>query len=1056
MLSQSSETLNRRILSAVSRAILLSGVAVGGLNAVAANAQTNPDSQAAPADDDDVILVEGIRATIQSSINTKREATEIVDALSAEDIGDLPALSIGEALETLTGAASHREQGGATEISIRGLGPFLGSTTINGRIASNGSGDRSVNFSQFPSELFNKAAIYKTQSASQIEGGVAGQIQLSSVKPIDFGKRQIQGEIKANYNPQNSDIAKDQRLRDLGYRGTISYIDQFKLGDGEVGIALGYQHNAATNPEQEARISDTLNYCANGAAEATANRGVFAQANCTGTRPDTLAQATTDNFVIARNSLTYRQNITNDNRDSFFGTLQLKPNSDVDIGFDFQFSDRVFTEHRNDLVFVDGRRIDGLNDSNIGLPQFPLIRDEFGFISQFTNETGIETNNEYVQRSERFYSGGLNIAVQATERLKLSADANYNETARRETATQVRLRIQNDRDINGNFNAFPTVRFSDATGTNDDRAEAAFQILQNGDGAFTTTLLNFDVTNTNLFQDSPRIRNSLSQDRFNSVFSARGDFEYTFDGFLSAVTGGVRYQDLKYQDQVGGINGATRNEVNFLTDTLSATTGLGTTAVRDASLACRTAFPESGFLSSVVSGPLITNVNSAGDVAASGTGNTFATFDALCLARAINANAIRNSNSSTVPALFDADGNPIYPEGGDAIGNTDVREKSWAGYLQANFDGDLGSLPVRGNLGLRVVRTEVVSNGFRGPLTATLNTNGDGTGVQVTAPSATATTLTAVSGGGSYTEFLPSFNLVADVAQNVQGRFAVYRSLSRPDPSALGYGRTFTTTTDDDATSLADFVGRARGTGNPFLEPLLSWNVDAAVEWYPNKDTILAGGFYYKRFNGGFEGVGQIETFDINGQDFDALVVTTQTTDKASTIYGFELTASHRLSFLPAPLDGLGFKVSYNWADSNFKFEDGQFGSVGAIDTTTGAVTFNEALIPAANLFGFSKHVLSAQVYYQLGPIDLQGVYKYRSRYFQQFVGDTANRVRYTDDSNVFEARISVKVTDNIRVTAEGINLFNEPRTDFRPTVGNLSQTLVYGPRYFFGVRAKF
>jgi hypothetical protein len=83
------------------------------------------------------------------AIDIKRQSTTIVDGLSATDIGDLPALSIGEALESITGAASHRENGGATEISIRGLGPFLSATTFNGREATNGSGDRSVNFSMF-------------------------------------------------------------------------------------------------------------------------------------------------------------------------------------------------------------------------------------------------------------------------------------------------------------------------------------------------------------------------------------------------------------------------------------------------------------------------------------------------------------------------------------------------------------------------------------------------------------------------------------------------------------------------------------------------------------------------------------------------------------------------------------------------------------------------------------------------------------------------------------------------------------------------------------------
>ena len=96
------------------------------------------------------VIVTGTRQLIQDAITIKRDNVMVVDGLSASDIGELPALSIGEALESLTGVASHRENGGATEVSIRGLGPFLSATTFNGREATNGSGDRSVNCSQFP------------------------------------------------------------------------------------------------------------------------------------------------------------------------------------------------------------------------------------------------------------------------------------------------------------------------------------------------------------------------------------------------------------------------------------------------------------------------------------------------------------------------------------------------------------------------------------------------------------------------------------------------------------------------------------------------------------------------------------------------------------------------------------------------------------------------------------------------------------------------------------------------------------------------------------------
>jgi TonB-dependent receptor len=315
--------------------------------------------------------------------------------------------------------------------------------------------------------------------------------------------------------------------------------------------------------------------------------------------------------------------------------------------------------------------------------------------------------------------------------------------------------------------------------------------------------------------------------------------------------------------------------------------------------------------------------------------------------------------------------------------------------------------------------------------------------------------LVPIVGRNEYTSFLPSFNITGDIGPNLLGRFAVFRALSRPDPSQLGFGRVFRTVNDTDATSVDDLVGLATATGNPQLDPLLSWNFDAALEWYPNDDTILAGGVYYKRFNGGFENVGQLETFDVNGQDLQALVTTQQTTKQSSTIYGFELTAAHRLSFLPTPLDGLGFKLSYNFAKSNFRNEDGFLGAFTSVNAD-GTTTTVEALIPPANLFGLSKHVLSAQVYYEIGPFDFQGVYKYRSPYFQQFVGDSSGRLRFTDQADIFEARISVKLTDQVRLSLEGLNLFGEPRRDFRPTLGDLSQNLVYGPRYFIGLRGRF
>ena len=1012
----------------------VSALALPASSVLAQNADGPPADVAAAAENE--ITVTGTRAIVQGSIAEKRSSDLVFDALSADEVGDLPALSIGEALETLTGAASHREQGGATEISVRGLGPFLGSTVVNGRAATNGSGDRSVNFSQFPSELFNTAGIYKTQSANMIEGGVAGQIVLDTVKPLDSGKRRIQIEIKGNHNPQNADIDKNQRFVDLGYRATASLIDQFSIGSTEVGLSLGFQRNVQSNPEQEARVSDTINYCVDNTTGSTGLRGT---GNCEVTvggvqqRP---AVAGTEPFVIARNSYTYRQNITDDVRDTVFAALQIKPSPSVDINLDFQYADRVFAEQRNDLVFAEGRRIDDRQAPLTTRLNYDLIVDDFGALRQFTGETSIETNSEYLERAERYYGGGLSVKVQASDRLKLSADVSYSETRRTEESVQVRMRMRGGRDIFGNLNQYPRSRQSNWTSgtanTSLDRIETAYQIGLNGSQTFNMIVQNFDVNDYDLFSDDARTRFTLSQDRFNSIWGARGDFTYEMDGFLSSIEGGVRFQELAYRDVPGGIVGASRVEVTYSNAALSI-----------ANQQCRTPFPEGGFLSSVSGGnPLITNVDANGNVIS--VTNTYASFDTLCLARTLEANDPRGIR-------FDGNGVPIYPDGRfDSIDNNDVTERTWAGYVQANYDSTLGAVPVRGNFGLRVIRTDVTSRGFRGPLTVGPAPGG---GFIITSPA--TGDLVPIVGRNDYTSFLPSFNLVADVAPDLIARGAVFRALSRPDPSALGFGRVFRTVTDTDATSIDELVGLANATGNPQLNPLLSWNFDAALEWYPDKDTILAGGVYYKRFNGGFETVGQLETFDVNGQPLDALVTTQQTAATSSTIYGFELTAAHRLAFLPAPLDGLGFKLSYNFAKSNFRNEDGFLGAFSTVQPD-GSITRVEALIPPANLFGLSRHVLSAQVYYEAGPFDFQGVYKYRSPYFQQFVGDSSGRLRFTDQSDIFEARISVRLTKQLRLSLEGLNLFGEPRRDFRPTLGDLSQNLVYGPRYFLGLRGRF
>ena len=677
------------------------------------------------------VVVTGTRSVIQDSIEAKRLSDTVIEVLTTDDIGDIPALSIGEALETLTSAASHREQGGATEISIRGLGPFLGSTTINGREATNGSGDRSVNFSQFPSELFNTLAIYKTQEASLIEGGVSGQIALETLKPLEYDRRRFQAELKGNNHPDNADITDNER--DWGSRLTLSYVDQFESENGSsFGISLGYQNRLATNPEQEFRTTSGWRDCRN---DVSVNGGVgrTSNGNCdsgagnlnttvnpsTGVAPDANAP-----FIFVPSSRSFRQNITDDDRESLFAALQWQPNDRVDINLDVQSSDRTFAEVRNDLLFAEQRRIIP------SLTPATLIAAPTGEVSHFETIGRIETISYFQERIEDYSGAGLDFGIQATDRLYLSFDASFSETSRRENIYHTRLQSE-PRDIYGN-----------RTPAGSDRIHTVIDIPGGGGSIVPlVTVTNFDVNNHDLFADSARTRIDLNQSRDNEISALRGDFELDTDwGAIYSLEGGIRVSELEYVSFP-----RARNTFNH-----------SDSAIQGASLACRNEqFPESGFLSEPSNGqPLVTNVDGDGNVIAAGTGSTYATFDPLCLIREFLGEV------------------PPIPTPGPSVNNIDVQEETTAFYLQANYEGEWGDTPVRGNFGVRVVNTDVNSSGLR--TTFTTERNPDGT-IEVIEDGAN---FFSVTGGKSYTEVLPSFNLVMDLDDNTLLRGGIFKGLS--------------------------------------------------------------------------------------------------------------------------------------------------------------------------------------------------------------------------------------------------------------------------------------
>ncbi len=978
------------------------------------------------------IVVIGTRATIQNSIDLKRMSTQVVDGLSAEDIGDIPALSIGDALETITGATSHRENGGATEISVRGLGPFLGTTVVNGREATNGGGNRAVNFSIFPSEMFNKVAIHKTQSAEYIEGAVSGQIHLDTKKPLDYGKRLAQVNAKLAQSPDEANVYGGQ---EYGSRGTLAYIDQIELDSGALlGVSLGIQVRDETNPEQEyhttsgggrleaceltsfdsnALPTDTIGRCHDGAGDVSNDeiQGLI-DAN-----PNYNSVSDIPFAYIPRDHR-YRQNSTDDEREAVFGSLQFQPNDRLDVTIDYQYSKRDQRELRKDLQF-------GTTQEDLSaLTSNPAT----GLVYSSVSETQIYSFTTDFQRLEEYDGYGINVNYYLTDDLNLSLDYATSDTVRTETDIELRLGASDNNIVGGNSDDF-TVQLD----VNQGPGAAIATILDDGGNSF-------EVTDPSYFNARNRGRVRARQIiRDNTLDAFRADLAWTKElGMIHTVKAGVRFSTMEYFSR-GGLRNAPGESLfedeDLVTPNGSADNDL-TDAVLANVLACADQrFPESGFLSNVRDEELITN-------AISGTAvSEFATFNFECAANAWLANYGGLSG--------------IQFQNGITSGTNDVTEDTLSFYVQADFETEISGYPTRGNFGARVVNTDITSMGYRGPITVEQFDEGF-----VVTEGSTDSGFETDTQKSDYSEFLPSLTVIVDLKEDLLLRGGIFRGLSRPDPNNHGNGRSVQDNDIANAySSLSEAINGISATGNPYLKPILSNNVDLGLEWYPNEDTMVAGLLYWKKFNGAFETVAQLETFDLDGNQVEGLVETTQTSNDDSTLKGFELSLAHAFDYLPGFWSGFGGKLSYNYADSDFEYEDQHGGDAVAVtvDQDTGSISETQliGILSPANLFGLSKHVSSTQLYWSSKKWNVQVIYKTRSQYFQLYTRDTQGRIRYTADNDTLDLRVRYKLFDNVDLSLEAKNILDEPRIDYRAVEGNILQALSYGPRLFLGVRIK-
>jgi iron complex outermembrane recepter protein len=233
--------LQRNLLSiALASAIMLTATGAHAQTADSGDQNTQPE-----ATELDTVTVTGIRAGIEGAISKKRDSTSIVEAISAEDIGKLPDVSIAESIARLPGVAAQRVAGRAQVISVRGLSPDFSTTLLNGREMVSTGDNRSVEFDQYPSELVNGVTVYKTPDAGLVGQGLSGTIDMQTIRPLAYDGSAIMVGGRYSRNSlgaaANSD-ADGQRLNATWIR---------KFADDTFGIAIGYSHISGAIQENQ-------------------------------------------------------------------------------------------------------------------------------------------------------------------------------------------------------------------------------------------------------------------------------------------------------------------------------------------------------------------------------------------------------------------------------------------------------------------------------------------------------------------------------------------------------------------------------------------------------------------------------------------------------------------------------------------------------------------------------------------------------------------------------------------------------------------------------------
>ncbi len=994
--------------TAVSTAVLATAL---GLSTVA-SAQSNENDSQASSDNNDtgatenMIIVSGIRQSLASALNEKRSSDNIVEVIQAEDIGKLPDQNLAEVLENITGVQITRDAGVGTGVQIRGTS--ANRVEINGvSTVGSGTGRSGISFEDLPAALIASVEVIKVPEAKTIEGSVGGTVNLRTLRPLDIDEPLLAFRAQGEHS---------SLLDTITPRISATIGNSWDTGAGEIGIVMSASYAELDVSEFFARVD----------RDRTVLPG---------------ASASSEAFPFLRVQF-LDQDISNQEYTTinWTGSVEWKPSDNLRLYVDATINDQERVEQGSRAFFSGTTSSAVINNTNntsfetvdfgtVRGPNGPLVLGEVQAVTSGILGVGVTPNGTIDpnlrtstttgsrQTDSAVFAGGIEWQQ---DRFTVLAEISRS-TSKSDFPS---LGFQTD-FINPN-GPQPSLDVSSDNGVPAE-FDVSGGILQFG---IAQGLAETPTTEQLLNPANYRIRqvNRTANSNDNSEMAYRLDLNFDSDGvlpFFSSIDAGWRYSVSEAEN----IDSSLRN--NF-------------TSTRSPFFFRPTLDQLSQFVV-----PGVSNFDNAG-----GNRTLFipdylqidpraAAEDPDGVLAAVNA-AIEAQNAANGVSL------PLINAPTETLtAFFDIEESTLAAYFQGNYDTEFAGIPIRGNVGVRWVSTDIDSTGNN-------VVNGSVAGL--------------IRQSSNYEFWLPRFSLVAEPADDLLIRAGVSRDLRRPNFDSL-------------STSVA-FGGNAStavGVGNPNLEPETVWSFDLSGEYYFTNTGFLSLGLFHKRRTNLFaqntefpvevngpngierditppcEGGGIFNPFadrnvfsPIQGIGICVPVATTINSDGVATQTGVEVAFQYDLSDFEDTLgfaSGFGFIGNFTYQEDGgnvSNFFNGSGGGnalnllLGRTDTDMSTATLDDDVVQQlVTLPNLSRYAFNATLFYDKYGLNFRARYSWRSS-FRSTDTRRFGLPRIVDSRGQLNASINYDITDQLAVGIDGINLLRERNDEFCITGGSL------------------